>query len=89
MAGFGGPGQIGDLLLTKFLAPFEIASYLLLVAAVGAVLLARRRQGLPDGDDGRRTLSAAELFGTRPAGTGTFAEAIGHIEVVESGREDQ
>ena len=36
-AGFGTPEQIGTLLLTKFLAPFEIASYLLLVAAVGAV----------------------------------------------------
>ena len=45
-AGFGAPGQIGQLLLTKFLFPFEAASYLLLIAAVGAVVLARRRRGL-------------------------------------------
>jgi NADH-quinone oxidoreductase subunit J len=44
--GFGAPGQIGSLLLRRFLVPFEAASYLLLVAAVGAVVLARRRRGL-------------------------------------------
>ena len=47
-AGFGSPGEIGSLLLRKFLVPFEAASYLLLVAAVGAVVLARRRRGLED-----------------------------------------
>jgi NADH-quinone oxidoreductase subunit J len=53
-AGFGSPGQIGSLLLQKFLVPFEAASYLLLIAAVGAVVLARRRRGLP-GDWGLGT----------------------------------
>jgi NADH-quinone oxidoreductase subunit J len=47
-AGFGSPGQIGALLLRRFLVPFEAASYLLLVAAVGAVVLARRRRGLEE-----------------------------------------
>ena len=47
-AGFGSPGQIGQLLLTRFLVPFEAASYLLLIAAVGAVVLARRRRGLEE-----------------------------------------
>ena len=51
-AGFGQPGEIGKLLLTKFLLPFEVASFLLLVAAVGAVVLARRRGGL-EGATGR------------------------------------
>src|ERR671924_516069 len=46
--GFGSPAQIGSLLLQKFLVPFEAASYLLLVAAVGAVVLARRRRGLEE-----------------------------------------
>ena len=32
--GFGSPGEIGELLLKKFLIPFEAASFLLLVAAV-------------------------------------------------------
>jgi NADH-quinone oxidoreductase subunit J len=48
-AGFGSPGQIGELLLTDFLVAFEAASFLLLVAAVGAVVLARRRRGLEEG----------------------------------------
>jgi NADH-quinone oxidoreductase subunit J len=45
---FGTPGQIGELLLTQFLIPFEAASYLLLVAAVAAVVLAQRRRGLDE-----------------------------------------
>ena len=45
-AGFGSPGAIGELLLTNFLIPFEAASFLLLMAAIGAVVLARRRRGL-------------------------------------------
>ena len=47
-ATFGTPKPIGELLLTRFLVPFEAASYLLLVAAVGAVVLARRRRGLEE-----------------------------------------
>lgn len=34
--------QIGELLLTKYLLPFEVASIVLLVAMVGAAFLARR-----------------------------------------------
>ena len=57
-AGFGTPAQIGRLLLTDFLLAFEIASLLLLVAAVGAVILARRRTGLDD----PREISVADLW---------------------------
>jgi NADH-quinone oxidoreductase subunit J len=39
-AGFGNPAAIGNLLLEKFLIPFEAASILLLLAAIGAVVLA-------------------------------------------------
>ena len=46
--GFGSPGKIGELLLDRFLLAFEAASFLLLIAAVGAVVLARRRRGLED-----------------------------------------
>jgi NADH-quinone oxidoreductase subunit J len=53
-AGFGSPGAIGELLLRRFLVPFEAASILLLVAAIGAVVLARKRRGLPDEIGGRR-----------------------------------
>ncbi len=42
-SGFGDPAAIGTLLLEKFLVPFEASSILLLLAAVGAVVLASRR----------------------------------------------
>ncbi len=35
--------SIGDALFNKFMLPFEVASVLLLVAVVGAVLLAKKR----------------------------------------------
>ena len=43
-AGFGDPAAIGRLLLEKFLLPFEASSILLLLAAVGAVVLAGRKR---------------------------------------------
>ena len=46
---FGTPAYIGNLLLTRFLLAFEAASFLLLIAAVGAVVLAGRRGGLGRG----------------------------------------
>lgn len=36
--------QIGELLLTKYLLPFEIASIVLLVALIGAAMIARREK---------------------------------------------
>ena len=78
--GFGTPRQVGTALLTKYLFPFEAASILLLVAAVGAVVLARRRRGLdepsePEQPEGFRVRapgpdyvgSMAEGAGVRPA----------------------
>jgi NADH-quinone oxidoreductase subunit J len=70
--GFGSPAEIGRLLLTKFLFPFEVASLLLLVAAVGAVMLARRRRGLEGGID-----APARVELRLPAWAGTMAEAAG------------
>jgi NADH-quinone oxidoreductase subunit J len=45
---FGEPSEVGKQFLTTYLIAFEVASLLLLVAAVGAVILARRRSGLGD-----------------------------------------
>jgi NADH-quinone oxidoreductase subunit J len=76
---FGSPGEMGRLFLTKFLLAFEIASLLLLVAAVGAVILARRRAGLDD----PRELSVADLVRSPASGTlpdaerGSLQEAAG------------
>lgn len=81
-AGFGTPEAIGSLLLTKFLIPFEVASYLLLVAAVGAVTLARRRGGLDDPGDGTPTISVMEFMRPRPFGSGTMAEGFGHADAL-------
>jgi NADH-quinone oxidoreductase subunit J len=36
--------MIGELLLTKYLLPFEVASVILLVALVGAAMIARREK---------------------------------------------
>ena len=72
-AGYGSPAQIGELLLTRFLLPFEIASFLLLIAAVGAVVLARRRGGISAAEDQAR-YSAMDML--RPAYTGTMAEGV-------------
>jgi|SRR6188472_1310399 NADH-quinone oxidoreductase subunit J len=73
-AGFGTPSQIGELLLTRFLLPFEVASFLLLIAAVGAVVLARRRGGIHEEEE---RVTATSLL--RPVGTGTMAEAVGAL----------
>ena len=52
-AGFGDPAAIGTLLLERFLVAFEAASILLLLAAVGAVVLAgHQRRPAPGGDAG-------------------------------------
>jgi NADH-quinone oxidoreductase subunit J len=66
---FGSPGEIGRLLLERFLLAFEAASFLLLVAAVGAVVLARRRRGLEEegGDDLPQPATAQTPI---PIGTG-------------------
>jgi NADH-quinone oxidoreductase subunit J len=68
---FGTPAYIGNLLLTRFLLVFEVASFLLLIAAVGAVVLARRRGGL-----GEQQRELAPLDLRRPRGTGTMAEGV-------------
>lgn len=79
--GFGTPAHIGRLFLTQYLLPFELASILLLVAAVGAVVLARRRRGLDPDEQ-----TQFQVRAPRPAYTGTMAEAAG---VRPAAHEDQ
>jgi NADH:ubiquinone oxidoreductase subunit 6 (subunit J) len=73
LPGFGTPRHIGELFLTTYLFPFEVASLLLLVSAVGAVVLARRRRGLEQVD----AALEARYHPVRPVYTGTMAEAAG------------
>jgi NADH-quinone oxidoreductase subunit J len=71
---FGTPAYIGKLLLTRFLLVFEVSSLLLTIAAVGAVVLARRRGGLGEPEEELRPLNLL-----RPRGTGTMAEGVGNL----------
>jgi len=72
--GFGTPEHIGRLFLTTYLYPFEVASLLLLVAAIGAVVLARRRRGL---EEIERESEEALIRLRRPVFTGTMHETTG------------
>jgi NADH-quinone oxidoreductase subunit J len=74
-AGFGTPAEVGELFLTRFLVAFELASVLLLIAAVGAVILARRRAGLGDTDE----VSVSDVM-RRPEVTAGQAEPGSMIE---------
>jgi NADH:ubiquinone oxidoreductase subunit 6 (subunit J) len=74
--GFGTPAAIGTLFLTKFLVAFEIASLLLLVAAVGAVILARRRSGLEIPGE----ISVADVLRSQQGALATDAEAETMLE---------
>jgi hypothetical protein len=65
-AGFGEPGEIGRLFLTEYLVAFEVASLLLLIAAVGAVILARRRSGLSEPHE----ISVADVMRKKDLGEG-------------------
>jgi NADH-quinone oxidoreductase subunit J len=83
---YGTPAYIGNLLLTRFLLVFEVASFLLLVAAVGGVVLARRRGGIDEAPDEdisvldrpvpRLAGTTAEAVGAGPASTNGAARAV-------------
>ena len=68
--GFGTPADMGQLFLTKFLVAFEVASLLLLVATVGAVILARRRTQRAEAAE----LSVGELMRGQEPVTATEAQ---------------
>ncbi|MGO9907778.1 MAG: NADH-quinone oxidoreductase subunit J [Solirubrobacteraceae bacterium] len=79
ISGFGTPQHLGRLFLTQYLFPFELASILLLVAAIGAVVLARRRRGLESQEE---SIDRFLLATRRPAYTGTMAEGAGTRQAV-------
>src|SRR6476661_2839660 len=75
--GFGDPAAIGRLLLERFLLPFEASSILLLLAAVGAVVLAgsrRSSKGVVAGSSERSagaSLECSEDPATTPSHAGS------------------
>jgi NADH-quinone oxidoreductase subunit J len=79
-SGFGTPGEIGTLLLERFLIVFEAASMLLLVAAVGAVVLAARQKVTPAGARDEVPVPAVEPAApatSQPVHTAGGAEDVG------------
>ncbi len=70
--GFGNPAAIGTLLLEKFLLPFEASSILLLIAAVGAIVLANRNRDDTGLGPARHSVIAG---GSTPAPVGEAAGA--------------
>ncbi|CAB4937676.1 unannotated protein [freshwater metagenome] len=78
-ADYGSPEQIGELLLNNFLLPFELASILLLIAAIGAVALVGRRGGLPGDEEALAEITPDRTLvnPVRPAASGTMAEGVG------------
>ncbi|MBI5906007.1 MAG: NADH-quinone oxidoreductase subunit J [Deltaproteobacteria bacterium] len=49
--------DIGELLMTRYLLPFEVASVLLLAALIGAALISRPERGVPESpemEEGKR-----------------------------------
>jgi NADH-quinone oxidoreductase subunit J len=66
---FGGIGAFGDILFSDALVPFELSSALLMVAVVGAIAVARGRQG-------ERTLSKSELGAAATAGDAIHADVL-------------
>ncbi len=85
-AGFGDPAQIGHLLLEKFLLPFEASSILLLLAAVGAVVLAGRRASTDDGAaPSERSAEAARPAPTDGRSSAGRSPSEGGVPVAPSG----
>ena len=68
-AGFGGIDAFGSVLFSDALVPFELSSALLMVAVVGAVAVAKGRQGvtsLPKASARRRTRRRPPMSGAGP-----------------------
>jgi NADH-quinone oxidoreductase subunit J len=74
--GFGTPGGIGRILLERFLIAFEAASILLLLAAVGAVVLAGRRSGTDPAAPGSGAEDVPGIDSGIDSGPGRGAEGV-------------
>lgn len=55
VSGEGNTERIADVLFSQYLVPFEATSLLLIVAVIGAVLLARKREALDPTMDARES----------------------------------
>ncbi len=71
---FGTVKEVGHMMYSTFMVPFELVSVLLLVAAVGAVVLAKKNLAYVD----RPVPSPAEEFKTEGHAAGDGEAAAGH-----------
>jgi len=58
---FGSVKAVAEMMFTDYLYPFELTGVLLLVAVVGAVMIARRRRLIETGDSASSTRHDAEV----------------------------
>jgi len=70
--------ELGRSIFTSYLLPFEVTSALLIVAVVGAVVLARRPAGLPGGggEPGSQVIPSNQPLAA-PSGEGLPGEVVG------------
>ena len=86
--GFGSPAAIGELMLEKFLIAFEASSMLLLLAAVGAIVLAGHRHGAGAGEGGSAGVSSPDTQRAAPSGGGDSDDSSRGVASGEDGPRD-
>jgi NADH-quinone oxidoreductase subunit J len=75
-AGFGGIDAFGSVLFSDALVPFELSSALLMVAVVGALAVARGRQGVHSLSRSEREVAEAAVPPTDAQSSGVFSHEI-------------
>jgi NADH-quinone oxidoreductase subunit J len=88
-ATFGGIDAFGSILFADDLVPFELSSALLMVAVVGALAVAKGRQGVPTMTKNERDVSLLALPSTSQAegaGSGVFSHEI-HVHEGDHAKE--
>jgi NADH-quinone oxidoreductase subunit J len=74
---FGGIEAFGSVLFSDALVPFEVSSALLMVAVVGAIAVARGRQGLHTLSKSERAVARSPLPVDPPGGAGSAGHGPG------------
>jgi len=89
-AGFGGIDAFGSILFADALVPFEISSALLMVAVIGAIAVAKGRQGVASlsksEQDAARTALPSTSF-TEGGADGVFSHEI-HVADADHGAKE-
>jgi NADH-quinone oxidoreductase subunit J len=84
---FGSIDAFGSVLFSDELAPFELSSALLMVAVIGAIAVARGRQGIKSLTRGEAAIAHAQAGGELPKGhSGVFSHEIHASDAKEATR---